>query len=209
MRQTPALEQDRLLVKRLLRGDERAFREFFDAYFARLYRFALPRLGGDEGWAEDAIQAAMGRALRRLESWRGEASLYTWLCQICRNEIVDLYRREGRQRDQLVSFEDQEAADFALDTLQAGADSQPETRLADRDLQRALRTLLDGLSPGYGDALVWKYVEGLSVEEIGERLEIGTVAAQSLLARARQAFKTECLASFGKSADTILDLVRI
>jgi RNA polymerase sigma-70 factor (ECF subfamily) len=209
MQQTPALEQDRLLVKRLLEGEERAFREFFDAYFARLYRFALPRLGGDEGWAEDAIQAAMGRALRRLESWRGEASLYTWLCQICRNEIVDLHRREGRQRDQLVSFEDQEAADFALDTLQAGADSQPETRLADRDLQRTLGALLDGLSPGYGDALVWKYVEGLSVEEIGERLEIGTVAAQSLLARARQAFKTECLASFGKSADTLLDLVRI
>ncbi len=56
----------------------------------------------------------------------------------------------------------------------------------------------------YGDALEWKYVEGRSVEEISERLGIGQTAAQSLLARARVAFREGVEAVFGASADDVL-----
>lgn len=209
MRPPSALEQDRLLVSRLLAGEEKSFEEFFSAYFPRLYRFALPRLGNDEGWTEDVVQATLARALRRLESWRGEASLYTWLCQVCRNEVVDHFRRENRHLESQHSFDDQEAADLALDSLEADEQSRPEVALASRDLQQAIRNILDGLAPGYGDALLWKYVEGLSVQEIGQRLEIGTTAAQSVLARARRAFKVACEETLGATADALLERMGI
>ena len=55
----------------------------------------------------------------------------------------------------------------------------------------------------YGNALEWKYMEGNSVEQIGERLGIGTIAAQSLLARARVAFREALEQVFGAEAADI------
>jgi RNA polymerase sigma factor (sigma-70 family) len=80
---------DQQLVERLLAGDERAFRGFFNEYFDRLYRFALARTHGDVDIAEKAAQRALCRPVRRLDGYRGDASLFTWLAQICRNELAD------------------------------------------------------------------------------------------------------------------------
>lgn len=78
---------DRFLIARLLRGDEDAFAEFFDRNFAPLYRFALPRVGGEDA-AEEVVQMTLCRAVRKLSSYRGEAALLTWLTTICRREIA-------------------------------------------------------------------------------------------------------------------------
>jgi hypothetical protein len=73
---------DKTLTRRLLAGDEPAFEEFFNDYFPRLFRFALPRVGGDEDAAEEATQAALVKAMEKLHTFRGEAALFTWLCAI-------------------------------------------------------------------------------------------------------------------------------
>ncbi len=65
-------------------------------------------------------------------------------------------------------------------------------------------TFLDRLPTRYGDALEMKYVEGLSVAEIGVELGIGTIAAQSLLARARVAFRDAVESVFGAAAGDVL-----
>ncbi len=65
---------------------------------------------------------------------------------------------------------------------------------------RLVQSVLDWLPSAYGDALEWKYMEGSSVEEIGEPLGIGTTAAQSLLARARIAFREALEQVFGADA---------
>src|SRR5262245_65687262 len=77
---------ERELVRRMLGGDEAAFDEFFADYFPRLFRFAVLRVR-DQDAAEDIVQTALVAAVRNLGSWRGEASLFTWLCTICRREI--------------------------------------------------------------------------------------------------------------------------
>lgn len=76
---------DKALVNRLLHGHPEAFKTFFDGYFPRLYRFALNRLAGDGDAAEDAAQEALCKAVRKLQTYRGEASLFTWLCTFCRH----------------------------------------------------------------------------------------------------------------------------
>ena len=66
-----------------------------------------------------------------------------------------------------------------------------------------MKAVLDRLPARYGDALEWKYVEGRSVEEIGAELGIGHTAAQSLLARARVAFREALEQVFGAAAEDI------
>jgi len=83
------------LVKRMLSGSDEAFTEFFEGQFPRLYRFALVRLNRDADAAEEVVQSVMCRAISKLESYRGEAMLFTWLCTFCRHEISDWRRRSG------------------------------------------------------------------------------------------------------------------
>jgi RNA polymerase sigma-70 factor (ECF subfamily) len=179
---------DKKLVKQLLAGDERAFSAFFDDYFPRLYRFALTRLSNDPEGAREVTQIAMCKAVRRLESYRGEAALFTWLCTICRNAITDWLRKQGRYRDHIVLIEDFPAVQAAVDSLHQPLSEQPDKQRERQELVRLIQVALDRLPAHYGNVLEWKYIEGYSVKEIAQRLDLGTEATQSLLARAKRAF---------------------
>jgi RNA polymerase sigma-70 factor (ECF subfamily) len=177
---------DKTLAARAVRGDERAFNELFETYFPRLFRFALRRVA-DEDIAEDLVQSTLIKAMRSLSSWRGEASLFTWLCTICRHEVHDHLQRLGRQ-PAIASIDDAPAVRAALEALSAGGDS-PERALERAEISGAVQLVLDHLPGRYGDVLEWKYAQGLSVAEIAARLGTSIKAAESTLTRARLAFR--------------------
>jgi RNA polymerase sigma-70 factor, ECF subfamily len=179
---------DKRQVERLLAGDERAFRRFFDDHYSRLYRFALARLSHDPDAAADVVQLALSKALQRLPSYRGEAQLFTWLCAICRSEIADWARKRARDAARFVLAEDFPEIQAVVDSIQS-TDGDPERELQQSEAVRLIQVALDRLPPRYGDALEWKYIEGHSAQEIAARLDLGVEAANSLLARAKRAFK--------------------
>jgi len=72
------------------------FASYSTASSRGLYRFALVRLNGDQEEAREMVQQTFCKAFERLDSYRGEASLYGWMCQICRNTITDMGRRRQR-----------------------------------------------------------------------------------------------------------------
>jgi RNA polymerase sigma-70 factor (ECF subfamily) len=180
--------EDKRLVKQLLAGDERAFDRFFDENFARLYRFALTRLSDDPEAARDVAQTTLTRAVTKLATYRAESGLFTWLCAICRNVTSDWLAHQARYRERIVLTEDLPEVRAAVDSLQAPINTSPERHYRRVELVRLIQVALDRLPPRYGDVLEWKYIEGYSVKEISARLDIGTEATQSLLARARRAF---------------------
>ena len=186
---TEAATDDRELVRRMLAGEEEAFDRFFGGHFARLYRFALPRLNQDADAAEDVVQVTLCKAVSGLKSYRFESALFTWLCSICRHEIAAHYERRGRQPEPVGLIEDSPDVRAALDSLAATLQQDPESQLQRGEVARLVQVTLDALPRSYGDALEWKYVQGLTVKEIAERLNLGLKAAESLLTRARQAFR--------------------
>lgn len=180
---------DRAVARRILTGDEAAFRELFDRFFPRLYRFALARLDRDQEAARDVVQQTFCNAIERLESYRGEAALYTWFCQICRNVIADHCRRRQRGEAREVLLEDQPNVRAILEALAAPTDDEPDTGVWRQQVHRVVEATLDALPGHYGEVLEWKYLDGQSVEEIARRLELGPKAAESLLTRAQVAFR--------------------
>jgi RNA polymerase sigma-70 factor, ECF subfamily len=178
---------DRAVARRILGGDEAAFRDLFDRYFPRLYRFALARVPGDPDTARDIVQQTFCRAIERLDTYRGEATLYTWFCQICRNVVTDHYRRNSRSR--VVLLEDLPDARAILESFAAPEADEPETGAMRAQVHRIVEATLDALPGHYGEALEWKYIDGLSVREIAQRLSLGEKAAESLLTRARESFR--------------------
>lgn len=181
--------EDKKLARRLLAGDEQAFNRFFDENYSRLYRFALVRLSGDGEVACEVAQAALSRAMRKIQGYRGEAALFTWLCTICRNEMVDRMRRDSRYHQHIVLTEDRPEIQAAIDSFRTPRSEEPVNQYQRHEASRLIHVALDRLPPHYGNALEWKYIEGHSVREISRRLGLSFAAAQSLLARARHSFE--------------------
>lgn len=183
-------ETDREQVRRLLAGDESAFEAFFERAFPELYRFALAALG-DPDAAEDAAQEALCAAMRGLATWRGEASLRTWLLTLARHEIGDQLRE--RQREPVALPLDWSEICALLEPLSDAADG-PEADALCHEMQRLVQAVLYSLPEHYRDVLTWKYLEDLSVACIANRLEVNPKAVESRLTRAREAFRREFVA---------------
>jgi len=199
---------ERELVRAMLAGEERAFNTFFTAFFPRVYRFALPRLNGDAEASKEVVQSTLVKAVNNLASFRGEAALFSWICQICRRQIIDYARANRRHSQRLVLIDDSPELRAALESIEAPEEDQPMQMCDSAETRRLVKSVLDRLPSRYGDVLEWKYVEGRSVEEIGELLGVGHTAAQSLLARARTAFREALETVFGSTAADVLSGLR-
>ncbi len=188
MTETPSAldcwREDRRLVERMLAGDAGAFAEFTRDVIPVLYRFAGRRLHGDEEATREVVQATLCVAMAKLGQFRGRAALTTWLCACCRNEIAAHFRR--REKFRAEPLEDAEGRPMAEPRTAADG---PERSLLRRENAALVHAALDELPRQYSRVLEWKYLDDLSVDEIGRRLERGTKAAESMLTRAREAFR--------------------
>ena len=179
---------EKALVRRLLAGEEAAFRQFFDGHFSRLYRFALRRTEGDHDAAEEIAQNTLITAMRKLHTFRGEATLFTWLCAICRREVSAWRVVRGRHSALMLS-EDAPEIQNQLAALAAVAAQQPDEAFDRGETARLVQVALDLLPGSYSEVLEWKYIYGLTVAEISERMSTGPKAVESLLGRARRSFR--------------------
>lgn len=182
------IETDRQLVDRLLRAERAAFDEFFNEYYPKLYRFVKRRIPHDPSAAEDVAQATLCRGLESLRTWRGEAALMTWLCTLCRRELGTRWREARPYATAPVLAEDDPEVRAALESLLA-ADTDPLLAAGRAEVRDSICGALDYLPAPYADVLEWKYVRDMSVADIARRLGRSVKATESLLTRARDAFR--------------------
>ena len=156
---------DRLLDAFARGRSEPAFFALYDRHAPAMYALAC-RLMGGEADAADVLQEAWMRALTRLDHFRRESSLRTWLCGF----IVNCCRERFREP----LFEAIEDA--------AATPASTELRI---DLDRALRSL----APGYRAVVVLHDVEGYTHQEIARALRIDEGTSKSQLSRGREALR--------------------
>jgi len=168
-------EADLALAARCRDGDLGAFEELYKAHAARLYSLAF-RMLGNAADAEDLLQEIFLSAHRKLESFRGEAALGTWLYRLAMNQILDYVRsRAGRAGQLTDGLED-------AGTLPDAGGHRLADRAIDRiDLERALAELPDGCRA----AFLLHDVEGLEHKEIGQVLGIAEGTSKSQVHKAR------------------------
>jgi RNA polymerase sigma-70 factor (ECF subfamily) len=180
---------DKKLVARLLKGDRRSFDAFFNGYFLRLYRFALVRLDYDHDLAEETAQEVLCQAISKMATYRGEASLYAWMCTFCRHEISKQWKASRRARGDTALREDDPEIQAALESLLSAASYNPDVALYQSEVSRLVKVALDNVPALYADTLESKYVHGMSVREIAKRIGRSSKAVESILSRAREAFR--------------------
>ncbi len=160
-------------VGRLREGDREAWQAVFAQYGAALFRYCCCRCGGRADQADDLRQETLLAAVDGIAGFRGEVPLFAWLCGIARHKAADAARRQRR----LMPLDDAPGVPDAA--AEAG---RWEVR------ERVIETLW-ALPEEYRSALLCRYVEGEDVMTVARRAGRGYKAAESLLSRARRAFR--------------------
>ncbi len=177
-----------------MQGDSRSFDVFFNGYFPRIYRFALARLDNDHNLAEDTAQVVLCQAISKMSTYRGEAPLFSWLCTFCRHEISRQRKARGYAQGSAQLTEDDPSVCAALESLLSATSDDPGVAAYKAELGRLVQVALDHLPALYADSLECKYVHGFSVREIAGRIGKSEKATESILTRARGAFR-DCFES--------------
>ena len=172
------------LTRRLVAGDEVAWRQFHDRYFDRLLRYLLVVTGGREEAAREALQLTFVRAVRHIRRFDTEPALWSWLTVLARSSVVD----EHRKRSRYLAFLDRWWRWQATGVTEAGPDPEPRLRAV---LDRGL----EGLEARDRRLLRRKYFDGGSVREIADQTGETEKAIESRLGRARRKLKEAVLAS--------------
>jgi len=160
---------DAALLARHVAGDPAAFGEIVARHRDRLWAVALRTLG-DPDDAADAVQDALLSAFRHARGFRGGAAVTTWLHRIVVNACIDLARRRATHPARPVA-----------DLPEFGGRDEA----ADRDIQLAMLAGLRALVPEQAAAIVLVDIEGFSVAEAAEILEVPAGTVKSRCARGR------------------------
>jgi RNA polymerase sigma-70 factor (ECF subfamily) len=158
--------------------------DVFYAYAPRVYSVARRMLGNDAD-AEDVTQDVLLQVVRKLDTFRGESGLTTWLHRVTVNAALLHRRKQTRRREQSVRPPLDVLPNAERVSPTRSSPEAPEQRVLDRETHELIERAIARLPEIYRDVYVLADVEGLSNAEIGEILELAVPAVKSRLHRAR------------------------
>jgi len=165
---------EKLLVKKILRGEKRVFEGFYNTYRGELKRFVMMKVG-DRRDAEELVADSFLSFLDSLPLFRFKSSLKTFLFSIARHEVLDYYRRRYAKR--------------ALKYVPIVGELVDEKLYSTGELSEQIDKVYKALGGEYSRIIRLKYEEDMSVKQIAKKLKLSIKAAESKLFRARKAFQ--------------------
>jgi len=182
----PTAEDDDLaLVQRARSGDAEGFRALVVRYQRKVYAVALG-IVKDADLAWDVAQDVFVRVHRGLDGFKGESAFGTWLFRIATHVAIDSVRRERvTQRDDVDDVHEGDLEDAGEGILSTSLGNDPRETLLRHELAAKMEAALATLPEKHRTILVLREIEGLSYEELAERLGIhkGTVMSRLFHAR--------------------------
>jgi RNA polymerase sigma-70 factor (ECF subfamily) len=173
-------ESDAAAVELARAGDGDGFRMLVDRYSRGVFRLAY-RMTGNEFDAEDVVQETFLRAYKQLATYESRSSFGTWLYRIAANYSLDLLRSRKRHQERQTST-NTEGVDL-LDVIPSEDPGQDRVHYSNQ-LRQKLNSALGDLSEQERTAFVLRHFEGMSIEQIGSVLKIGTSATKNSVFRA-------------------------
>ena len=194
---------DVALLQRAQAGDRGAYGQIVLMYQDRLFNAVL-RLVGDYEEARELTQDAFTRGLEKLDTFRGDAAPYTWLCRIAVNLAISQLRKVQRQRTFSLDRpsmngngrrggrdSDDQASGLIDRVAQDRAELSPPERAERREQDEAVLTALGRLDAEYRAVLVMRDIEGFDYQQMADVLGLPLGTLKSRLFRARLALRDE------------------
>jgi RNA polymerase sigma-70 factor, ECF subfamily len=183
-------------LEALQAGDRAEFARLVDAYSTQIYRLALKMLGVEQD-AEDVLQNTFLKAMQSIKKFEGRSSLSTWLYRIAVNEALMMLRRQKPTISVAMDYEDDEE-ELQHPTQFTDWCCLPEDELLSAEskghLDKAIRQLPEKLQVVF----LLRDIEGLSIRETSEALDLTETAVKTRLLRARLNLREQLSLYYGK-----------
>ena len=170
------------LIESAKRGDQQAFRKLVELHQRFAYQVAY-RMMGNSNDAEDVVQEAFVKLWKNLSKYRWEVKLTTWLYKIVTNQCLDHLKSAASKQKSL-----NKDIEFSLHVSDG---SDPEKQFSDQELVEVITTLARRLTPKQQAVFVLRDLEGLSVEEVCEILDMPSGKLKSNLYYARMKIRED------------------
>jgi RNA polymerase sigma-70 factor, ECF subfamily len=191
---------DEQVLNRVLQGEVELYELLMRRYNRRLFRVTRSILR-DDAEAEEVMQETYVRAYEHLSRFRGESTFATWLTRIAVHEALASAKRRGRA-ESLDEFRLDESSEMSI----SQPIPSPEQMTADREIKAALEKVIDALPVPCRAVFVLRHVEGLSVKETAECLELSEEATKMRDHRARALLRRSLKDRFGIVSGEIFPL---
>lgn len=185
------------LIKKAQLGDRGSYGRLVVLYQHRLFN-AICRLVGDREEARDLAQETFTRGLDKIDSFRGDASPYTWLFRIATNLSISRLRKTQKRRtfslDSASESRNEDQASALLDRVSAQRQDeqvQPDREMEKRERNEKVLEALGRLDAEYRAVLVMRDIEGFDYQQMADVLGLPLGTLKSRLFRARLALRDE------------------
>lgn len=175
---------DKELVKRVKKGDKRAFDLLVLKYQHRIHAL-ISRYIRDADEVQDVAQEAFIKAYRALPKFRGDSAFYTWMYRIAVNTAKNWLVAKGR-RPPGSDLDASEAEQF-IDSPGLQDLGTPEANLLSEELKGLIHQTIDELPPELKTAITLREFEGLSYDDIASVMDCPVGTVRSRIFRAREA----------------------
>jgi RNA polymerase sigma-70 factor (ECF subfamily) len=172
------LLSDNDLIERCLRRDNAAWEQIVARFRRRVFHIGY-KFTGKHDDAEDLTQEIFMRVFKSLDKFNRDADFSTWLSSVARNHCIDHYRARKREREVLVH-------DLVAFDLAPAVSGNPQRAMEDRDRRTFLRQGLDLLPDKLREAVVLRDLQGLSYQEMADRLALPEGTVKSRINRGRE-----------------------
>jgi len=186
LRARHTVDPDAALVERLRRAEAGAAEGLVDTYGDRVYRLAL-RITGNEQDAEEAVQDVFWSVVRKIDTFRGESLLGSWIYRITANAAYQKLRRTAHRRDEISLDQVLPIIDDGHHHLDPSGDwsAKIDDPAIQSELRDVLASAIDELPANHRAVIVLHDVEGLSMAEVADALGISLATAKTHAHRAR------------------------
>ena len=175
-------------IEQVLKGDQSAFSDIVNLYQHKLYQICYRMLGNKQE-AEDIAQEAFIRAYVNLHSFDQKRKFSTWLYRIATNLCIDRIRK--KKPDYYLDAEVAGTDGLDMYSQLAADEALPEEQLEKMELQERIQYEISRLPEKYRSVIVLKYIEELSLQEIGEILDMQTGTVKTRIHRGREALRKQ------------------
>lgn len=187
--------EDVLLVRRCLKGEEKAHRQLLSKYRRPVYNLAW-RMVGDEEDAKDVTQETFIRAFRALSTFDQSRPFTSWLFRIATNLCIDYLRR---RRPNVQSLDGMRGADDEYRTADIEDPTpRPDIRHEMAEQRRTLERMVQGLPPRYKVVILLRHGRELSYNEIAEILDVPVGTVKARIHRAHSLLRSNLEAEIAK-----------
>ncbi len=196
-----AHEEDSALIAGLRAGDECAYETLIQRFEQPVYNL-VSRLVDNPADAADVAQEVFLKVFRKIDGFRSESSLKTWIYRIAVNEARNQRRWFLRHRGKETGLEPADADSQGPQDWLCDPGRSPYQTALDQETRALIESALSQVSPNYRAAVVLREVEGLSYEEISEVLEVSLGTVKSRILRGRESLRKLLVDRLGATPQT-------